>query len=383
MHDITLLLEAMREAIPTGAVKIKEAVDGGRDVVGCYCAYTPYEVIRAAGAIPVTLCSTSEIPIAAGEEHLPRNLCPLIKSSYGFALTDTCPYFHFCRLVVGETTCDGKKKMYELLDRLRPTHVMQLPQTYGAEDALRLWENEIRRLAQRLEQELGTTVTEAKLSEEIRKRNGERRLMSELYDLSKLEPVPLSGRELHLANEFFKVSFGAPEAFDKLRELIHQLRENYDAGERRVEQGKARIIVTGCPTGKSVEKVFNAIEENGGVIVAFENCGGIKPNYELVDETLPPYEALAKKYLGLPCSCMSPNEKRLDLLETLSKEYHADGVVDIVLQACHTYNVETFQVRERLREKCGVAYIAIETDYSQGDVEQLSTRMGAFIEMLR
>ncbi len=259
---------------------------------------------------------------------------------------------------------------------------MQLPQTYGAEDALRLWENEIRRLAQRLEQELGTTVTEAKLSEEIRKRNGERRLMSELYDLSKLEPVPLSGRELHLANEFFKVSFGAPEAFDKLRELIHQLRENYDAGERRVEQGKARIIVTGCPTGKSVEKVFNAIEENGGVIVAFENCGGIKPNYELVDETLPPYEALAKKYLGLPCSCMSPNEKRLDLLETLSKEYHADGVVDIVLQACHTYNVETFQVRERLREKCGVAYIAIETDYSQGDVEQLSTRMGAFIEML-
>ena len=141
-----------------------------------------------------------------------------------------------------------------------------------------------------------------------------------------------------------------------------------------------------------MEKVFDAIEENGGVIVAFENCGGIKPNYEPVSETLPPYEALAVKYLGIPCSCMSPNPKRLDLLETLINEYQADGVVDIVLQACHTYNVESFLVRERLTAGAGktegksegksVPYIPVETDYSQSDVEQLSTRMGAFMEMI-
>ncbi|MDR3230660.1 MAG: 2-hydroxyacyl-CoA dehydratase family protein, partial [Synergistaceae bacterium] len=347
----------------------------------------PFEVIRAAGAIPVSLCSTSDKPIAAGEEHLPRNLCPLIKSSYGFALTDTCPYFHFCDMVVGETTCDGKKKMYELLGRLRPTHVMQLPQTYIGPDAPAMWKTEIERLARRLEAELGVTITEEELRSEIKMRNEERRVMSELYELSKLTPPPLSGRELHLVNEFFKVSFGEPEAMALVRELVQKLRENYEADERRVVDEKKRIIVTGCPTGKSLEKVFNAIEENGGVIVAFENCGGIKPNYEPVDETLPPYEALAVKYLGIPCSCMSPNDKRLDLLETLIDEYEADGVVDIVLQACHTYSVESFLVRERLgalkndyRE--GIPYISVETDYYQGDVEQISTRMGAFIEMM-
>jgi benzoyl-CoA reductase/2-hydroxyglutaryl-CoA dehydratase subunit BcrC/BadD/HgdB len=185
-----------------------------------------------------------------------------------------------------------------------------------------------------------------------------------------------------LVNEFFKVSFGKPAALDLIRQLTEKLRENYDAGERRIPAGKRRILVTGCPTGKSVEKVFNAIEENGGVIVAFENCGGIKPNYELVDETLPPYQALAAKYLGIPCSCMSPNEKRLDLLETLVDDYKADGVVDIILQACHTYNVETFQVRERLQGGKNIPYISVETDYYQGDVEQLSTRMGAFMEMM-
>ncbi|MDR1873884.1 MAG: 2-hydroxyacyl-CoA dehydratase family protein [Synergistaceae bacterium] len=387
MHEVNSLFEAMRDAIPAGPVRIKEAVEAGKKVVGCYCAYTPYEVIRAAGAIPVTLCSTSEKPIAAGEEHLPRNLCPLIKSSYGFALTDTCPYFHFCSIVVGETTCDGKRKMYELLDRLRPTHVMQLPRTYRGTDALSSWQAEIERLARRLETELGATITEDGLRREIKKRNEERRAMGELYELSKLDPVPLSGRELHLVNEFFRVSFGDPQALDLVRELVRRLRENYEAGERRVPGGKRRIVVTGCPTGKSLEKVFNAIEENGGVIVAFENCGGIKPNYEPVDETLPPYEALAVKYLGIPCSCMSPNDKRLDLLETLVRDYRADGVTDIILQACHTYSVESFLVRERLGnlnvgEREGIPYIAVETDYYQGDVEQLSTRMGAFLEML-
>jgi benzoyl-CoA reductase/2-hydroxyglutaryl-CoA dehydratase subunit BcrC/BadD/HgdB len=383
MHDIEALFEAMRGAIPAGPVKIKEAADAGKKVVGCYCAYTPFEVIRAAGAIPVSLCSTSDKPIAAGEEHLPRNLCPLIKSSYGFALTDTCPYFHFCDMVVGETTCDGKKKMYELMDRLRPTHVMQLPQTYLGSDALNLWQAEIERLAHSLETALGVTITESDLRREIVKRNEERRVLEDFYELTKPEPPLLSGRELHLVNEFFKISFGDAEALNMIRELGTKLRENWEAGERRVPAGRQRVIVTGCPTGKSLEKVFDAIEENGGVIVAFENCGGSKPNYEPVDENLPPYKALAAKYLGIPCSCMTPNPKRLDLLETLVEEYKADGVVDIILQACHTYNVESFLVRERLTEgKKGVPYIAVETDYSQSDAEQLSTRMGAFMEMI-
>ena len=380
MHDVNSIFEMMREAIPAGPVRMKEACEAGKKVVGCYCAFTPYEVIRAAGAIPVTLCSTSEKPIAPAEEHLPRNLCPLIKSSYGFALTDTCPYFHFCDIVVGETTCDGKKKMYELMDRLRPTHVMQLPQILR-DVAVPQWRVEIERLAERLEEALGVTITEEALKREIKLRNEERRIMNDFYDLFTLNPSPLTGRELHLVNEYFKISFSDTTFMDNIKNLTRCLRENYEAGERRVPQGRRRVVITGCPTGKSVEKVFNAIEENGGVIVAYENCGGTKPVYELIDESLPPYEAMARKYLAIPCSCMSPNDKRLRLLEDLSSRYSADGVVDLILQACHTYNVETFQVHEMAQGQ-GIPCITVETDYYQGDVEQLATRMGAFIEMM-
>ncbi len=380
MHDVEQIFNKMREAIPNGQVRMKEAFEAGKKVVGCYCAFTPYEVIRAAGAIPVTLCSTSEKPIAPAEEHLPRNLCPLIKSSYGFALTDTCPYFHFCDIVIGETTCDGKKKMYELLDRLRPTHVMQLPQILR-EDAIDQWRVEIIRLARRLEEALGTTITEEALKREIKLRNEERVIMNELYALSRLNPAPLSGREVHLVNEYYKISFGDMSFMEDIKHLIRCLRENYEAGQRRISPDLKRVIVTGCPTGKSVEKVFNAVEENGGVIVAFENCGAIKPAYEMVDENEEPYMALARKYLAIACSCMSPNDGRLDLLENLVVNYKANGVVDLILQACHTYNVESFFVRART-QSLGVPTITVETDYYQGDVEQLATRMGAFIEMM-
>ena len=105
-------MQGFASAREVNLMRIKEAKENGTKVVGIYCTYCPQELVLAAGAIPVGLCGTSENPIAAAEETLPRNLCPLIKSSYGFAVTDTCPFFHFSDFIVGETTCDGKKKMF-------------------------------------------------------------------------------------------------------------------------------------------------------------------------------------------------------------------------------------------------------------------------------
>ena len=123
MHNIDAMLDKMRDESLEAAVVIKEAKDVGQRVLGTYCVFTPVEIIRATGAWAVSLCSKKADPIPAAEEHLPRNLCPLIKASYGYAYTDTCPYFFLSDAVIGETTCDGKKKMYEYLNRIKPVHV--------------------------------------------------------------------------------------------------------------------------------------------------------------------------------------------------------------------------------------------------------------------
>jgi len=95
------LFEHLRERSHLEFERVKES---GKKVVGLYCVFAPKELIRAAGAIPVSLCGKNQDPIREAEAVLPANLCPLIKSSYGYARTDTCPYFDFSDLVIGETT---------------------------------------------------------------------------------------------------------------------------------------------------------------------------------------------------------------------------------------------------------------------------------------
>ena len=370
------------EARQKGFMTIKNLKEDGKHIIGTYCVYTPYEIMLAGGAIPISLCAMSEEPIAEAEKHLPRNLCPLIKSSYGFAITDTCPYFYFSDLIVGETTCDGKKKMYEYMDEIRPVHVMQLPQITTGDDATTMWKNEIIRLKERIEKELNVTITDEQVKTAITSRNDERKAIKEFYELSKLTPPPMTGLEL------LKVLYGATfmtdqsEKIKSIKDITKSIKDEYDNGVRKVKDDAPRILITGCPIGGATEKVIKLIEEAGAVVVCYENCTGVKANDELVDETIDPYDALTKKYLNIACSCMSPNDKRIELLDRLVDEYQADGVIDIILQACHTYNVETFRIKNFINGEKDKPYMSLETDYSQSDIGQLRTRISAFIEML-
>ena len=131
----------------------------------------------------------------------------------------------------------------------------------------------------------------------------------------------------------------------------------------------------------AARKVIKLVEENGGVVVCYENCSGVKPNVQLVDETIDPIDALTEKYLNIPCSVMSPNNERIDLLSGLIDEYKIDGVIEVILQACHTYSVEGHRIKEFINQEKGIPYLNIETDYSQSDIGQLKTRISAFIEM--
>ena len=72
---------------------------------------------------------------------------------------------------------------------------------------------------------------------------------------------------------------------------------------------------------------------------------------------------------------MSPNHNRFKSLSEMIDEYHADGVLDMTLQACHTYAIETNKVRRFVTEEKGIPYINVETDYSQSDIGQLNTRV--------
>ncbi|NEZ47874.1 2-hydroxyacyl-CoA dehydratase [Clostridium niameyense] len=382
MNSLPQEFEEFSDARRKGFVTVENLKDKGKNVVGVFCTYTPWEIIAASGALPVGLCGKNDETIPDAEKVLPRNLCPLIKSSYGFALTEKCPYTYFSDLIVGETTCDGKKKMYEFLNDIRPVHVMQLPQVQNTKDAFNLWKNEIVRLKETLENKFNVEITEEKIKEMIKIRNEERKALKEFYELGKLCPPPVTGLEI------MKVLTGSGFKWDKneeiksLKSMVINAKEDYELGRRKVSKKDKRILITGCPMGEGVQKIIELIEENGGVVVVYENCSGVKEIGKLVDENKNPIDALTEKYLSIPCSCMSPNYDRFELLSELIDDYKVDGVVDVILQACHTYNVETAAVKKFINEEKNISYMSIETDYSQTDIGQLKTRISAFIEML-
>lgn len=369
--------------IPNASAAIKSVREQGKKFVGFYCVFAPQELIVAADAVPVTLCATKEEPIADGEKYLPRNFCPLIKSSYGFAITEKCAFFNNSEFIIGETTCDGKKKMFELMETFKPTVVLEVPQSAKGETQKKFWRSEVARCKEEIEKRLGVKITDEKMKAAIKELNEQRALMRELAHLNTAIPAPLSGLDL------LKVMWARNFTFDRaafnqqLKDLIAELKAMKAKGEGAMPKTAKRIIVTGVPTGVGAEKVLKIIEESGAAIVYIENCSGMKQYLHDVATTGSPLDAIADKYLETPCSCMSPNTGRLELLAKLAKEYHADGVVDVTWVGCHTYNVESRVLKDYLAKHGNVPLLQIETDYSQGDAGQIKTRVEAFLEMAK
>lgn len=380
IKELPEVFEEFAEQRKNSFLAVKEAKEKGIPVVGSYCTYFPKELPMAIGAAAVSLCSMSGETIEVAEQDLPKNLCPLIKASYGFAKTDKCPYFYFSDLIVGETTCDGKKKMYELMSQFKDVYVMQLPQSQD-ERGRKFWRESCLELKKKLEEKFGTVITDEAVRQAVHTENGVRRALQRFYGVMKHDPAPITGLEL------FRVLYGSTFKLDRssladeLNALTDKIEAEYAVGKRLDK--KPRILITGCPMGGATEKVIEAIENNGGVVVTYENCSGAKAiEREVKEDTDDIYGAIADRYLGIGCSVMTPNNNRFKLLDEMIDEYKVDGVVEMVLQACHTYSVESKSVRRFVTHDKEIPYIYIETDYSKTDVGQLNTRLAAFVEML-
>ncbi len=356
----------------------RAAKAAGKPVVGILCEFTPRELIMAAGGVPVCLCGGSAKTIPAAEEHLPANLCPLIKSTYGYHVLRSNPFLEMADLVVGETTCDGKKKMYELMGQTREVYVLELPQKPDDSDAAGHWHAELKKFRAYLQDRFATTITDCQLRAAIGVMNRERALRRKLAELMRADVPPLTG--LQLLSLKSSIS-GIPEDLEQYEKAIALFGGRPAATET---DAPVRVLMTGVPLVSGAERVLELVESHGGRVVALENCTGLKPILEDVDAAAPdPLRALAEKYFHLPCSVMTPNERRLETLRRLVREYRPECVIELIWQACLTYDIESHRVRRLAEEEFGLPYLRIETDYSPSDSVRIAVRVEALFETVR
>ncbi len=355
----------------------------GRKVFGTFCVYVPDEVIIAADGIVTGLCGGSQFWVPDGEKVLPKSTCPLIKASVGARLGRTCPFFRIADLYVGETTCDGKKKAWEILGEDVPMHIMDMPQMKRPQD-MRKWTDEIREFAMVVEKVTGNAITPEKLNRAIHIINEKRRALARVYEARKAKAIPISGKDALLVTQiaFFDDPVRCAQMANKLAD---ELEQRVKDGVSVFPAGTKRILVTGTPMAIPNWKLHHIIETSGAAVVCEETCTGTRYFEHFVDETKTTldeqYEAIAQRYMNIHCACFTPNTERVDDILRLAKEYQVDGVIDVNLKFCCLYDTEGYTVEKALKE-AGIPVLGIETDYTDADAEQLRTRIEAFVEML-
>lgn len=368
-------------------LRIKELMDAGNDgrkIIGTYCTFVPEELVLAVDGIMVGLCAGADFAVDEVEKLLPRTTCALIKSTFGFKLGRVCPYLEACDLVIGENTCDGKKKAYEILDRLIPNfYAMDMPQTKTAEGTS-LLRAEYLKLKAHLEQLSGKTITPDSLRKAIKTVNRKRQAVQRLARLRAAAPAPISGLDSLLINQIF--FYDNPERFtESVNKLCDELEGRVEGGEGVKPGGTVRLLMSGCPMAVPNWKVPAVVESLDAVIVGEESCVGERGSRGRVEESAEDMDglmsAIVRRYLEIDCAIFTPNAERLDHIKHMAREYRADGIILYGLNFCSPYLIEAGAV-ERELEKEGIPALRIETDYSAEDTGQITTRIEAFIEQL-
>jgi benzoyl-CoA reductase/2-hydroxyglutaryl-CoA dehydratase subunit BcrC/BadD/HgdB len=357
-----------------------------KPAVGTFCIFVPEEIVTGAGGACYGLCGGSPATIADAETELPRNICPLIKSAHGFKLQRTCAYTQSSDFIYGETTCEAKKKSWEILNKHHPVHVMNIPHMKREKD-LKMWKEEIVEFKEHIEEVTGKKLSLEEMKEGTRIINEKRKALLRLDALRGMNPelMPISGKDALFITQMGFLD--DPVRYtQKVNTLCDELEQRVKEGVSVFPKDTPRLMVLGTPFAPPNWKLHNAVENTGGAIINEESCIGhryFKDNVDLEDvndeDTL--MERLMERYSEIDCACFTPNTGRTDKIIQMYKDRQADGVIYYTLSFCHTYNVESHLVTEAL-EKEGIPCLVIESDYSPEDAGQIKTRVEAFLESL-
>lgn len=369
-------------------LRIKELLDAkkeGRVVIGTYCTFVPEELVLAVDGVMVGLCAGADFAMDEVDKVLPRNTCSLIKSTFGFKLGQVCPYLEACDLVIGENTCDGKKKAWEIFKKIIPNfYAMDMPQMKSS-DGRKLLKSEYIKLKEKLEEISGKTITAESLKKATDIVNKKRQAVQRLAKLRAANPSPISGLDSLLINQVF--FYDNPERFtESVNKICDEIEIRIKEENGVAAKDSTRLLVSGCPMAVPNWKVPSIVEGMNAVIVGEESCvgergsrGQVNISSDSVDEMI---DSIVNRYLEIDCAIFTPNTERLEHIKSMVKEYNAEGVLLYGLNFCSPYLMESLNIEKEL-EEAGIPAIRIETDYSQEDSGQIATRIEAFIERIR
>ncbi len=371
MDALNTLVEANNEQ--NRLTYAKEAKNQGKKIIGYLCSYVPQEIIYAAGMFPFRIMGTWRADTLLADGYMTPNSCSFCRNCLQAALKHD---YDFLDGMVTTNSCRNMDRLFDTWEYLGITpftHILDLPWRTNP-DAVEYYVNGVSTFKEKLENSFEIKIGDDALRETIELFNKTRTLQREFYELRKRDAPPILGAE---ALGVFTASMvmEREEYNELLEQLIVEL-NNSTGGHK----AKARILFSGSILSDPEE--LRLIEELGGIVVAEDICTSSRFFWDSVDPSQEPLEALGGRYLDrVPCTRMFDQDRRLQHVLDLVKEYRVDGVIYSAIVYCDPWSFAAPLSLLSLK-KAGIPHLQLEREYGLTAAGQLRTRVGAFLEML-
>ena len=363
-------------------LRARELKKQGKKIIGYLCAFTPAEVITAAGFVPVRIKGDVNEPITKADTEMETIICPLVRSCFDMALKGN---YEFLDGLVVPHACDSICRTYDIWKynlNLPYAHFINMP--HGTGDAsLDFYKDVLNTFITSLAKFAGKEISDGALAEAIKLHNQNRAKVKELYELRKASPPMISGEELTKVL-IAAMSLPVEESIRMLGEVVAEAK-----GRSVSAQKPARIMVIGAQVDDIA--FIKLIEDSGAWVVADDLCPGAREFLSSVDVTPDPVDGLADRYLrkikcGRTYREMKGNyeeylEDRFGHMRRMIDDFGVDGVVLYIYKYCDPYGFEVPQIKSYIEAK-GTPVLYLEDEYSMSTIGRLRTRIQAFLELL-
>lgn len=373
IKEMLLEFRELAERVPNKLVS--EWKSKGKKVVGYFCLYVPQEIISAAGLLPYRLRPAGCNDVARADAYFSRLNCTLARSCLQFRLEGR---FDFLDGLVGMNSCDHMRRLYDIWEAITPSPYMcflSVPHQIN-ERTLAWYYNEIAGFKKHIEKYYGSEIDEHSLKMAIRLHNETRMLIKELQELREKKDPELTGTDVMTVILAGMVS--PKEQYNKmLKELLQEIKK----GKKEPKEEKTRIMIAGSSFDDLV--LAKTIEDLGAIIVTDAVCFARRYVLDPIPENGDLLWNLAVKYLNRsPCARMfGGNLERWKFIRKMVSDFRVEGIIYQTMRYCDLTGGERFYI-EKMAKDSSIPFLHLEREYWTGGLEQIRTRVGAFIEMI-
>lgn len=349
----------------------------GKKVAATICCHIPEEVIHAAGMLPVRLKATGIKEDSQASLWMTAFSCSYARACLEQIIDGN---YDCADAVIGSNGCLMAQRIYDNVKGVDPDASKFVPIQFTAprvrnELSLQFYIQETKDLIAQLEEITGNKVTEEKLQASIALYNETRRLIRQLYELRKADAPVISGKEVM---DWILASTAMPkEQFNvELAAFLEELKDR-----KPLENVHARVMLVGSALDDP--SYVELIESQGALVVTDAMCYGTRYLWEEVATDKPALEALAENYVNrATCPRMMDIHDDLgDFIIDMAKDYHVDGVINLIMKNCVPWGSESFFLTDKL-EAADLPLLTIEREEITTNSGQVAIRVGAFVEMI-